>query len=131
MRRILPIFLLLSSGHLVHGAPQPNIIVYFADDMGLGDTSVYQDWCGNNDNVQLLTTNMQRLANMGIRFTDAHSPHSRCSTSRYALMTGRYCWRSSLKHWVLFGVQCDPLIEKDRPTLATFLLANRATAPEW
>ncbi len=58
---------------------------------------------------------------MGIRFTDAHSPHSRCSTSRYALLTGRYCWRTPLKHWVLFGVQCDPLIERDRPTLASFL----------
>ena len=121
MRRVLSIFLLLGSGLFVLSAPKPNIIIYFTDDMGLGDTSVYQDWCGNSDDVQLHTPNMQRLANMGIRFTDAHSPHSRCSTSRYALMTGRYCWRSSLKHWVLFGVQCDPLIEKDRPTLATFL----------
>jgi arylsulfatase A-like enzyme len=121
VRRVLSIFLLLGSGLVVLSAPKPNIIIYFTDDMGLGDTSVYQDWCGNSDDVQLHTPNMQRLANMGIRFTDAHSPHSRCSTSRYALMTGRYCWRSSLKHWVLFGVQCDPLIEKDRPTLATFL----------
>ncbi|MDG1975069.1 MAG: hypothetical protein P8I39_00935, partial [Akkermansiaceae bacterium] len=69
MRPVLVIFLLLSSGHLVLGAPLPNIIVYFADDMGLGDTSVYQDWCDNNEKVQLHTPNMQRLANMGIRFT--------------------------------------------------------------
>ena len=104
--------------------PKPNIILFFADDMGMGDTSVYQDWSGNAPALQLHTPNMERLANMGTRFTDAHSPHSRCSTSRYALLTGRYCWRTSLKYWVLFGVQCDPLIEKARPTLASFLRNN-------
>ena len=105
-------------------ATDPNIIVFLADDMGMGDTSVYQDWTGNKDDRQLHTPNMERIANMGVRFMDAHSPHSRCSTSRYALLTGRYCWRSSLKYWVLFGVQCDPLIEKPRPTIASFLRRN-------
>ncbi len=104
--------------------PSPNIIIFLADDMGMGDTSVYRDWSGNKDDRQLHTPNMERVANMGVRFIDAHSPHSRCSTSRYALLTGRYCWRTSLKYWVLFGVQCDPLIEKPRPTLATFLRNN-------
>ena len=104
--------------------PKPNIILFFADDMGMGDTSVYQDWSGNEPALQLHTPSMEHLANMGVRFTDAHSPHSRCSTSRYALLTGRYCWRTSLKYWVLFGVQCDPLIEKARPTLASFLRNN-------
>jgi arylsulfatase A len=104
--------------------PNPNIIIFLADDMGMGDTSVYQDWSGNSDDVQVDTPNMMRLANMGVRFTDAHSPHSRCSTSRYALLTGRYCWRTPLKHWVLFGVQCNPLVEKARPTLASFLRNN-------
>ena len=105
-------------------AVSPNIIIFLADDMGMGDTSVYHDWSGNKDDRQLHTPNMERIANMGIRFMDAHSPHSRCSTSRYALLTGRYCWRTSLKYWVLFGVQCDPLIEKSRPTIATFLRDN-------
>ena len=120
MPRLLFLILLLlpASGlRAQDSSAKPNIILFFADDMGMGDTSVYQDWCGNADEVQLHTPNMQRLANMGVRFTDAHSPHSRCSTSRYALLTGRYCWRTSLKYWVLFGVQCDPLIEKTRPTL--------------
>ncbi|NIP93398.1 MAG: hypothetical protein GWO24_08065, partial [Akkermansiaceae bacterium] len=30
----------------------PNIVLFFADDMGMGDTSVYQDWCGNPDGAQ-------------------------------------------------------------------------------
>ncbi len=92
-----------------------------ADDMGLGDTSAYQDFTGNTDREHLATPNMQRLANRGVRFTDAHTPSSRCSPTRYGLLTGRYPWRNRLKHWVLFGVQGDPMIEPDRPTIATLL----------
>jgi len=102
-------------------AEKPNIVLFLADDMGMGDTSAYQDWSHNPDHAQLHTPAMEQLANMGVRFTDAHSPSSRCSPSRYALMTGRYCWRTWLKHWVLFGVQVDPLIDRERVTLAEFL----------
>ncbi|GIW98870.1 MAG: arylsulfatase [Pirellulaceae bacterium] len=101
--------------------PPPNLVVFLADDMGLGDTSAYQDWTGNPASKQVHTPAMETLARRGIRFTDAHSPHSRCTTSRYALLTGRYCWRTRLKHWVLFGVQGDPLIERERVTLPEFL----------
>lgn len=100
---------------------RPNVIVLMADDMGMGDTSAYRDWTANPPASQLHTPAMERLANLGVRFTDAHSPHSRCTTTRYALLTGRYCWRTRLKHWVLFGVQGDPLIESDRVTLPEFL----------
>ncbi|MDG1896416.1 MAG: arylsulfatase [Fuerstiella sp.] len=99
----------------------PNIILMMADDMGMGDTSAYQDFNGNHDSDQLHTPNMERLARMGVRFTDAHTAASRCSPSRYGLLTGRYPWRNRLKHWVLFGAQGDPMIEADRPTIATLL----------
>ena len=111
----------LASFWSLGAAPAPNIIFFLADDMGIGDTSAYQDWTGNADHAQLATPAMERLARSGIRFTDAHSPSSRCSPTRYALMTGRYCWRTHLKHFVLFGVQCDPLIERERTTLPEFL----------
>jgi arylsulfatase A-like enzyme len=100
---------------------RPNIILMMADDMGLGDTSAYQDFTGNSNQVQVYTPQMDRLARMGVRFTDAHTPSSRCTPTRYALLTGRYPWRNRLKHWVLFGAQGDPMIERDRPTLATML----------
>ena len=102
-------------------ALRPNIILMMADDMGLGDTSAYQDFTGNNDAAQVRTPSMDRLSRMGVRFTDAHTPSSRCTPTRYALMTGRYAWRNRLKHWVLFGAQGDPMIEADRPTVATML----------
>lgn len=98
---------------------KPNVVFMMADDMGMGDTSAYQDFTGNGDDVQLATPNMERLARMGMRFTDAHTPSSRCSPTRYGLLTGRYPWRNRLKFWVLFGSQGDPMIERDRPTLAT------------
>ncbi|GAB5403474.1 MAG: hypothetical protein Aurels2KO_17050 [Aureliella sp.] len=101
--------------------PLPNIIVMMADDMGMGDTSAYQDVTGNSDSVQIYTPAMDRLARQGIRFVDAHTPSTRCTSTRYGLLTGRYPWRSRLKHWVLFGAQGDPLIEADRPTIATML----------
>ncbi|MEC9096905.1 MAG: arylsulfatase [Planctomycetota bacterium] len=100
---------------------KPNIVIFLADDMGAGDTSAYQDWAHNVDSDQLSTPAMEELARRGIRFTDAHSPHSRCTTTRYALMTGRYCWRTSLKHWVLFGNHGDPLIERERLTMPEML----------
>ena len=103
----------------------PNIIVMMADDMGMGDTSAYQDFTGNSDADQIATPNMERLARMGVRFVDAHTPASRCTLTRYSLLTGRYSWRNRLKHWVLFGVQGDPMIERDRPTIASMLKQRR------
>ena len=83
----------------------------------------------NSDEQQIHTPAMQKLANMGMLFTDAHTPSSRCTPTRYGLLTGRYPWRARMKHWVLFGVQGDPLIEEDRPTLATlFRSCGYATA---
>jgi arylsulfatase A len=108
---------------------RPNVVLFMADDMGMGDTSAYQFYTKNSDDQQIHTPAMERLANMGMLFTDAHTPSSRCTPTRYGLLTGRYPWRARMKHWVLFGVQGDPLIEEDRPTLATlFRSQGYATA---
>ena len=108
---------------------RPNVVLFMADDMGMGDSSAYQFFTKNSDSQQVHTPAMQKLANMGMLFTDAHTPSSRCTPTRYGLLTGRYPWRARMKHWVLFGVQGDPLIEEDRPTLATlFRSCGYATA---
>jgi arylsulfatase A len=124
----LALFLVAATGSIVSAqSHHPNIIVMMADDMGMGDTSAYQDFTGNSDKDQIHTPSMERLARMGVRFTDAHTPSSRCSPTRYALLTGRYPWRNRLKHWVLFGSQGDPMIEADRPTIC----ATMATPLRW
>ena len=43
-------------------AETPNIVLMMADDMGVGDSSAYQDWTGNPDEKQVQTPNMERLA---------------------------------------------------------------------
>ena len=63
-------------------AKQPNVVVILADDLGCGDTSLYDGW------VQ--TPRIDRLAREGVRFTDFHSNSSVCSPTRIAFLTGRY-----------------------------------------
>ncbi|QHI69718.1 sulfatase family protein [Tichowtungia aerotolerans] len=62
------------------------------------------------------TPHLNRLAEQGMRFTNANTPASVCSPTRYALLTGRYAWRGPLPFGVV-GIN-DPLtIEPDRPTV--------------
>jgi arylsulfatase A-like enzyme len=77
--------------------PLPNVVLFLADDMGIGDTSAYQDLTGNPDEKQIHTPNMERLAQRGTRFTDAHTPGSTCTPSRIGLLSGSYPFRSPLK----------------------------------
>lgn len=77
--------------------PVPNVVIFIADDMGIGDTSAYQDLTGNADAVQIDTPQMERLANLGVRFTDAHTNGATCSPSRISLLSGTYSFRSPLK----------------------------------
>ena len=77
--------------------PVPNVVIFIADDMGLGDTSVYQDLSGLPDVEQIDTPELERLAAMGTRFTDAHSNGATCSPARISLLSGAYPFRSPLK----------------------------------
>ncbi len=97
-------------------APKPNIVFIMADDMGYGDVSAY------NPASKIQTPNIDNIATGGLMFTNVHTPSSLCSPTRYGLLTGRYCWRTRLKEWVLAGFYGDtPLIEKERMTLASML----------
>ncbi|QDV25074.1 sulfatase family protein [Aureliella helgolandensis] len=95
-------------------AERPNIIVLYTDDQGYGDASCL------NPQAKFETPNLDRLAHEGIRFTNGHSADSVCSPSRYGLLTGRYCWRTTLKTGVL-EAEAECLIEDGRETLATLL----------
>ncbi len=92
----------------------PNIIIILADDMGYGDVQAF------NPMSEIPTPNLNKLSEEGMMFMDAHTPSSICTPTRYGLLTGRYCWRSSLKRGVLKGYDA-PLIEEDRLTIADYL----------
>src|SRR5262249_7359278 len=92
----------------------PNIVIILADDLGYGDLGCY------NKDSKIPTPNLDRLAAQGMRFTDAHTPSSLCTPTRYGILTGRYCWRTSLKKGVLNGYS-PMLIEPKRLTVASLL----------
>jgi len=92
----------------------PNVVFILADDLGIGDPGCY------NPSSMIRTPNLDRMAAQGMRFTDAHSPSSVCTPTRYGIMTGRYAWRTRLQKGVLFGLSA-PLIAPDRPTVASLL----------
>ena len=79
------------------GKKLPNILLILADDLGYGDVSCY------NPESKVPTPNIDRLAREGMRFTDAHSPSTVCTPSRYSILTGNQ-WR-----------QCGLRIRGSRP----------------
>lgn len=72
-------------------ASKPNVVIIYADDLGLGDVSAYGDLFGTSSPA--LTPNINTLASQGTLFTQAHSSNAVCTPSRYALLTGKYNWR--------------------------------------
>ena len=98
---------------------KPNIVFILADDLGYGDLS-----CQGAELVH--TPNIDRLAEEGIRFTDAHSPSSVCTPSRYNLLTGRYCWRTWAKTGCIW-IHDPMVIDDGRMTIASLLRDNGYT----
>ncbi len=96
-------------------AALPNIVFVLADDMGYGEIHAL-----NPQRGKIPTPHLDQLVASGLNFTDAHSASSVCTPSRYALLTGRYCWRTHLQRGVLTGND-DPLMEADRPTVQGML----------
>jgi len=89
---------------------QPNIIFILADDMGYGDVGAY------NPQSNTSTPHLDRLAEQGMRFTDAHAAGSVCIPSRYGLLTGRYPHRERTQEW-----RERALLAPNQTTLATSL----------
>jgi len=105
----------LSGATHAAGVSRPNIVVILADDLGYGDVR-----CNDPRYAKVPTPNIDRLAQEGMRFTDAHGSASLCSPSRYGLLTGRFCWRTPMRTHVvrMYG---SPLIAPDRLTLSRML----------
>ncbi len=106
---------------------RPNFVFILADDLGHADLGCY------GGRLPSCSPALDRLANEGIRFTDAYANSSVCSPTRFALMTGRYQYR-------LRGAAEEPIggwargsmvlgLPPEHPTLASLLRdAGYATA---
>lgn len=79
----------LGAGCCAMDAAPPNIVFILADDLGWMDTSVYQKQFSQTGDAYYETPNIDRLAEQGMRFTQACvSPM--CSPTRAMLLTGRH-----------------------------------------
>ncbi len=76
-------------------APQPNVVIIFADDQGYGDLG-----CFGSETIR--TPNLDRLAREGRKFTSFMVASPVCTPSRAALLTGCYPKRVGLHQHVLF-----------------------------
>ena len=83
MKTFYPFFTLwlCTLGIALCAAPQPNIVVIMADDLGWRDLHCY-------GNEQIDTPFLDQLAAEGMRFTDAYAAAPVCSPTRAAMMTG-------------------------------------------
>ena len=112
----LTLFSVLLLGSVDQAAAEklPNIVLILADDLGYGDVGCY------NAQSKVPTPNLDRLARDGIRFTDAHSPSTVCTPTRYSLLTGRMAFRTGMRG-VFTGAGGPCMIEKERLTLPGML----------
>lgn len=86
---------------------QPNIIFFMVDDMGWQDCSVPFTGKPTPLNAKFHTPNMERLARMGVKFTNGYA-NPVCTPSRVALMTGMDVPRHHVTNWTN--------VQKDTPT---------------
>jgi arylsulfatase A-like enzyme len=65
-------------------AEKPNIIIFYADDLGWGEITA------QGFSKDIPTPNIDSLAQNDLRFTNGYVAATYCSPSRAGLMTGRY-----------------------------------------
>ncbi len=66
-----------------HATEKPNVVLFVSDDHGL-------DALGCYGNPVIRTTNMDRLADQGVKFTNAYCTSASCAASRSVILTGKY-----------------------------------------
>ena len=87
----------------------PNIVILYADDMGVADVS------HGDPTAKVQTLNLDRLASEGLTFTDGHSSSGICTPSRFALLTGQHHWR---RFHGIVGAFGAPVFEPNDFTIA-------------
>ena len=92
---------------------KPNVVFVLFDDFGYGQPPSYRK------GSPFKTPNIDRLAEQGIRFTDAHSAAANCTPTRYGVLTGRY--PSRIGQFGVLKTYSKPIIPKTRLTVASFL----------
>lgn len=104
-----------SAAEPIDASGKPNIVIVLTDDLGYGDVSLL------NAESKVRTPHMDALAAVGVWASDAHSPSTVCSPSRYAMLTGRYAWRCTPMRTGRLNPWAESAITEDRMTLPKML----------
>ncbi len=107
--------LLFTTAAAVQASDLPNIVIIYADDLGYGDLSSYNPGCAYE------TPRLDRMAADGIRFTDAHSPSTICSPSRYGLFSGNLVCRTGRRSTAFEGPSGPSYLAPGQLTLGGML----------
>lgn len=86
------VFVLVGLTYSVMAQKQPNVVIIFPDNLGVGEVNAY----GGARNVP--TPNIDRLAKEGIMLKNFNVEFS-CIPSRIALLTGRYATRAGVNYF--------------------------------
>ncbi|GAA3647107.1 sulfatase family protein [Flavivirga jejuensis] len=126
--KLVTLFMLIAG--FASAQEKPNIVYIICDDLGYGDVQVL-----NPEKGKILTPKIDAFAKESMTFTDAHSASAVCTPSRYAILTGRYAWRSRLQKGVLSGGgELEPLIAENQETVPAMLKKsgyNTAAIGKW
>lgn len=95
MTRLFLLFILLTNSVY---AQRPNIILFLVDDMGWQDTSVPFGETVTPYNKLYRTPHMERLANEGVKFTNAYATPV-CTPTRVSLLTGMNAAHHGVTNW--------------------------------
>lgn len=115
---------LLSLSAAAQKSERPNIIFILCDDMGYGDLGCYGQ-------PYIETPNLDRMAQEGIRFTQAYAGSPVSAPSRATLMTGQHTGhthvRGNKEYWkerpeIKYGVSSDPDIVGQEPYDTTHII---------
>ncbi len=101
-------------------ARPPNIIFVLADDLGYADLGSYGQ-------KKILTPNLDRMAEEGMRFTDVYSGCTVCAPSRSCLMTGQHTGHTRVRGNSSVRGERVPLREEDRTVAELLRDAGYAT----
>src|SRR5437868_8869722 len=123
--------LLLLTSSSLNAADKPNIVLIFADDLGINDLSCY----GRKDQP---TPNLDRMAAEGMRFTCGYCSQPICSPSRAGILTGKTPGRLHLttflpgrpdaKSQMVLHPKINMQLPLEEKTLAEYLKATGYTS---
>ncbi len=94
---VVTVFAILSAGSVFAAhdnvAARPNVVFFLVDDLGWRDVGCFGSSFYD-------TPNVDRLAEEGVRFTDAYAACHVCSPTRASILTGKYPARLGLTDWI-------------------------------